>query len=636
MRKKDFKGCDASGKITGEARTRAEFLAFVEFLGDKSEEAASRRERAYRLLSADGEPSIPAKMEFVRRVAKRYVESALVRANTAAIERDASGDEPSREEAKEAATEVARDMRKLFGAVKGEVFDGVLLSARMNEPALKAFKKAILDPSFETGLVEKIIAAEAKEMSAAMREWAQSPEGRRKIVSASKKSSDKYDETMGFYAPLIRFITEEVAPAQKAEFIARFQDYVDSGLLAADMSSPKTAAAKKFSELGHAALKGGKVDSEAMAQALFGRLAEVSVGLKVEGIAEAREGKSRRAAGRGQISRNVAREQALTGEDIRSLQAQGIVDSIVAHKGKLYVSFATSVPRMNTQNLQWMRHLEGIQEWAARQTPPMKVERVRVFAPSMVEDASEKRGPRAGGEFEKLIGQKLTVRQTEALNAMPFATELLSGYGVGRSPEEWAKLVGDVDVSVAGSKSVGWGSLRKMGAFKRGSDPAAFALGRMADLAVELAKIAAASETKLTGFMEVDRAQGMSESMASFLDLAGKRCVGGADPKAKKALETIEANASVFAAAAENCAPNSPIRDALERLAAGSLSSRLEATKRELEEARRQLEEERAKAKGKAPAAKKMSAVVRSASAKVSKGQEEKPKPKAKASPGRK
>jgi hypothetical protein len=544
-RRKPYRPCGLDGKMGSAVDTPEDFTDFCTFMLDQSEPAKASRKLAYERLAPDGVASPEAKIEFVRTQALGYLKASLRKGNAScahAISSDA--DDMDEAQTELVVAELNGQFSALVSAVGQDVFQGLLLASNMTDAARHAVARAIwAGRDFAKEMVQVALSAEFGRGAAALEHWRSTPQARKSLTGplSSAKAADRValDPKYGVYQPLIKYLNEHLLPSQRAEFFARFEDYARSGWLdndlrlgAATAESPlaSTPAAHEWRALAARVLRGENVPSSEVSDALYPRMAELSLQIAVRGP-------------RGKSTTWTALDRPMKPEDIDAVAPSGTVDSFtVDPSGGALVTFASSDERLSRQNDQWPAHMVAVDAHAEA----MGVSRVtyRVLAPCLVADDGPKQGAaKAGAALEAWFGgaQACEARVRSLLNAMPFANEVLAGAadvlgiaGAG-SLASWASRL---EFDVIGSERNAWPEIQKR--LAHSEDPEAELSRALFGMASELLKAfadaaPAAGRGGATGVQRVDKAGPQIKLFLEFVESVGR--LAWSQPPEPEALE---------------------------------------------------------------------------------------------------
>lgn len=535
-----YQPCDKDGKLGKAVMSAAEFKDFCVFMSDQSDATKSIRKKAYDRISETGVATAKAKIDFVRANSLGYIKSQLKSSNSLsaqALSTDAA--EWDDEFAEKFITEMGREFRGLVVAVGGDVFDGMLLASNMTEQARKALVKALWSgDEFADEVIDAALRAERGQAAKALADWRKTPEARSKMSSGlkSEMASDRMslDAKYGVYAPLLKFLTEQMGVAQRVEYFARFEDYANSGFFDQDLALVEgvarnglyaTPAAHGWKEMAAQVMTGQEPQPTAsdVRKALHLRLAEVGMKISVPSIKN------------GKPPTWTGEASKLSSSDIDELAVSGHVDSLTICSDKTaLVSFVTSNNLVNTQKDQWSRHFIAVEN--VLPSLGLTGASYRVLAPCLIADRSVARGaPIFGATLGAWFSgqRKMDPEIQGVINAVPFMLELVRGSktvlatadkgGVGA----WA---GQLSLELIGSNHNAWPLVQA--AIAASSNPEAEFDRQMLTMASRVldgisqgARLRGADAVKICGVSTMDKAGGEMEVLIGFISEAVKNSI---------------------------------------------------------------------------------------------------------------
>lgn len=541
-----YQPCDQEGRIGKPVGGSEDFKDFCVFMSDQSESAKALRKKAYDRISETGEATPKAKIDFVRANALDYFKSQLKSGNTLSAQ-SLSNDASSWDEgfAESFITAMGREFKGLVSAVGADIFDGMLLASSLTEQARQALVKALwAGDEFASEVIQLALKAERGQAAKALARWRETPEARVKMSSALKvemvEDRMSLDAKYGVYAPLLKFLTEQMGVAQRAEYFARFEDYANSGFFDEDLALADgaqrdglraTPSAHAWKRLASMVMSGQEPQPAAqeVRAALHMRLAEVGMKIDVPSI---KDGKS--TTWKGVPSK-------LKAADIDNLAARGQIDGFTLCSDKTaLVSFVTTNELLKTQEAQWARHFIAVE----KALPELGITGAsyRILAPCMIADAGVGTSSKPAGSALAawFSGERKIDPQTQGMiNAIPFMLELMKGSktilstadlgGVG----SWAA---QMNFELIGSSRNAWPMVQAAIAASNEPDlefdrQMLTMAGRVLDGLAAGAAIRGVGAAKICGVGTMDRSGSKVEVMLDFVEQAVRNCRLSSDPE---------------------------------------------------------------------------------------------------------
>lgn len=281
-----------------------EFAGFLDWLTRNAQK--DLRAKAYRVIDGT-EPSLVAKAALIDQVAGGYIKKIMVTANRGAAM--ALSDEASREDASYANEVVgvaSGELKALKRAIQSEIFQsqmmGVGLPADGVDRLVAAFdgqnalmKDVALVLSNEIAHNKKIT---EKLLESSIRDYLEATARRADVKRKMPEIDKTVEEVLGIFAPLIRYMENDLLPKCRAEMLAHLEDYVRSGWFFQDIVEKSThpgckmgawwgATHNSVEDLRTAFTKleqGEKVEDQAIGSLFIQRVAELSLCVKTRAM----------------------------------------------------------------------------------------------------------------------------------------------------------------------------------------------------------------------------------------------------------------------------------------------------------------------------------------------------------------
>lgn len=355
---KPFSPVDKDGNFVAACSSAEEIEGLVVWLNRQDKKSKETRKKAYAVEASlmAGHPSGPspeAKASLVSKACGDAFHHWIRRcSNAAGAELKLGGTAKNPADAKEAenvkkAEKVLKGLlRSLQEEMFGELLGGV---AKMQKETVSDLVKILRENSAAIADIVKILSEKTEAaMEDSLRAYRRSEKSRQDIKRSKGSAVDKMD-SWGVYGPLLKYLSEELCPAQRAEFLERFALYVESGWAAKDLLSGQDAkgSVSEMNQAMVAFMKGEPGSNDRIKTAIEMRFSNLFLDIQVQNAAGS-EGDLR--STRGRILGKVKADQALAGS--------GRVDcAIISPDGeRILARFASSDECVESQQTQWVRH----------------------------------------------------------------------------------------------------------------------------------------------------------------------------------------------------------------------------------------------------------------------------------------
>lgn len=447
---KPFCPVDAKGEIVKKCSSVEDLSNFVLWLNLHDESSKKQKKKAFAIESKKLGilDEALSKCSLVEKVAGDFFNEWLVEINAKALTENELGhiDRPYNQRTGDDLRQARGIFKGLLRSLQEEMFGSVLIKADMEPEAVADLTESLVaDSKTLLNLTSILKDRVQKDMEKSLDAYWASEKSRHDIKREKVAATGDRVEKWGMYAPLVKYMTKSLGPAQAAEFMTRFDLYVRSGWALKDLTTQgkdQTPALATF----NAMLKDldldsdpSKVNGQELEAAVVGRFSELFLPIKVKNDEEG-PNKSLRSA-----MAKIVEDAPFDGH---GMAKSGFVDAaILAADGKrLFLGFSTSDEHLSKQKDQWIRHFFGVTNaikegvFEENGIPPGLPIDACVIAPCVFGIESN-----FGSSIYKLLFDK--VPDADGLKQMNMALPLSALLSSGANPSEFPlfdfKLAGD-------------------------------------------------------------------------------------------------------------------------------------------------------------------------------------------------
>ena len=451
--RKPFCPVNGKGEIVKKCESVEDLDNFVLWLNLHDEDAKKQKKNAFAVESkklgmADEALS---KCSLVEKVAGGFFNDWLLEINAKALTENELGqvDRPYNEKTSEDLVQARGIFQGLLRSLQEEMFGLVLIKADMEPEAVADLTESLVADSKTLLNLTSILKDRVQnDMEISLESYWASEKSRHDMKREKASGSDEQIEKWGMYAPLVKYMTKRLGPAQAAEFMTRFDLYVRSGWALKDLTTQGKEQSESLSKFNTMFKKldvdPSTVNEKELVAAVVGRFSELFLPIKVKNQEAGADKPARSAMG------SMLVENAF---DTHGMAKTGMVDAAImaADGSRLLLAFATSDEYLSQQKDQWVRHFFGVSNAIKEGVfedqgikKGMKIE-ARVVAPCAFGVEGN-----FGSVVHKLLFQKPL--PSDAVRSMNMAMPLAALINSGATPDEFALF----DFVLAGTSVSSW------------------------------------------------------------------------------------------------------------------------------------------------------------------------------------
>lgn len=359
---KPFCPVDGKGEIIKKCESVEDLSNFVLWLNLHDESSKKQKKKAFaaeskKLGMVDEALS---KCSLVDKVAGSFFNDWLVEINAKALTENELGhvDRPYSQRTHDDLSQARGILKGLLRSLQEEMFGSVLVKADMEPEAIADLTESLAaDSKTLLSLTSVLKDRVQQDMEKSLDAYWVSEKSRHDMKREKVAATDDRVEKWGMYAPLVKYMTKSLGPAQAAEFMTRFDLYVRSGWALKDLTTQgkdQSEALENFnSMLKQLDADPSTVNGQELEAAVVGRFSELFLPIKVKNEEAGPDKPARSSMGK------MVDEKAF---DANGMAKTGMVDAAImaADGSRLLVAFATSDEYFSQQKDQWIRHFFGV------------------------------------------------------------------------------------------------------------------------------------------------------------------------------------------------------------------------------------------------------------------------------------